>query len=164
MSVKNVEKAFDLISKFFAEEELFFGGKMPKEIVDKAEKDIGITFPHSYRTFLEKYGYGGVNSLDINGVTQYNFQDSGQGGVVWRILEERKSFSFPFHLIPIYDVGEGTTYCLDTSQMNEEGECPVVAWPIGGYEQTPILEVIAKDFGEFFLNKVKEQIDLKNNG
>ena len=161
--INSLQKASQLIEHYFTDEEKFFVGITSKELVINSEKNLGILFPNSYREFLEQYGYGGVNSLDIDGITEFNFQESGYGGVVWRTLEERKKNLFPSALIPIYDVGDGTIYCLDTSQMDEEGECPVVAWPIGGYEQTPILEIVAKNFGEFFLNKVKEQITLKGN-
>ena len=43
--------------------------------------------------------------------------------------------------------------------MNEEGECPIVSWPLGGYEETPVLEVVAEDFGKFFLDMVEQQIE-----
>ncbi|MGL5784474.1 MAG: SMI1/KNR4 family protein, partial [Alphaproteobacteria bacterium] len=82
-------------------------------------------------------------------------------GVVWLNLENRVNFNQPAHLIEVDSVGEGTTYCLDTSQMNESGECPVVAWPLGGYEETPVLEIVSEDFGKFFLDRVEEQIALK---
>ena len=45
--------------------------------------------------------------------------------------------------------------------MNAENECPVVIWPIGGYEMTPVLEIAAPDFGTWFLDEIKEQVKWK---
>ncbi len=161
MSIVDLERAFNLIGNF-EEEERFFGGKNPENLIEKAEQDLDLQFPKTYRKFLKEYGYGGINSLDIDGITEYKFDGSDYGGVVWNTLNYRNDFSYPKYLIPIYNVGEGTIYCLDTSQMNEEGECPVVAWPLGGYEETPVLEVVAEDFGKFFLDMVQRQIEYKN--
>ena len=161
MSVNDLDEAFCLIEKKFDEGEKYFGTPCNDIQIKKAESDLGIIFPPSYKVFVSKHGYGGVNSLDIDGVADFNFQNSGYGGVVWNVLDRRKNFSLPHPIIPIYNLGNGDTYCLDTSQMNEEGECPVVVWPIGGYEQTPILEIVAEDFGAFFLDMVRQQIAYK---
>lgn len=73
-------------------------------------------------------------------------------------LNDRVKFRRPYHLITLSEIGEGSEYALDLSQMNAANECPVVIWPIGGYEMTPVLEVVAPDFGTWFLEMVKEQI------
>jgi hypothetical protein len=130
-------------------------------LIKSAENHLGVLFPKSYKEFLSQYGFISLGGCEIFGIIDSDFINSEVPDAVWLAMDNRKNFNFPKYLIPIYDVGEGTTYCLDTSQMNEEGECPVVAWPLGGYGQTPVLEIVAKDFGEFFLNKVKEQIELK---
>lgn len=161
MSIQDLDAACELIKTKFTKDERFFGGGQSVSLIEEAEKVLGLTFPKSYKMFLQKYGYGGVNSFDIDGITSYKPEGSSYGGVVWSVLERRKKFNYPAYLIPIYDVGEGTAYCLDTSQMNAEGECPVVAWPVGGYEETPVLEIVAEDFGSFFLKQVEEQIKRK---
>ncbi|MGL4825501.1 MAG: SMI1/KNR4 family protein [Alphaproteobacteria bacterium] len=159
--MQDLEKAFELIEQHFSETEKFFGAPVTQEFIGIAEEILELKFSNSYREFIKKFGYGGVCSFDIDGVTEYKYENSSYGGVVWNVLNLRENFSFPHHLIAIYNVGEGTTYCLDTSQMNESGECPVVAWPLGGYEETPVLEIVAEDFGKFFLDRVEEQIALK---
>ena len=78
--------------------------------------------------------------------------------IVCATLEERKvnqDPSFPLYLIPIHALGNGELSCLDTSQMNEEGECPVVAWYFGATLPNGKLEVLAEDFGAFLLEKVQ---------
>jgi hypothetical protein len=59
---------------------------------------------------------------------------SYQSNIISNTLEERKintDPSFPQYLIPIHALGNGELSCLDISQMNEEGECPIVAWYFG---------------------------------
>lgn len=151
----------------FLKDEYFFNGPCLKETVVNAEKTLEVYFPKTYREFLEKFGSGGVLGGYIYGIGRNDLMfnmpipEVTAYHVVWSNLYERRNGLHPKHLISIYSVGEGTTYCLDTSQMNAEGECPVVAWPLGGYETTPVLEVVAPDFGTFFLNLVEREIEWK---
>ena len=73
-------------------------------------------------------------------------------------LDQRKINTdpqFPHTLVPIHALGNGELSCLDTSQMNEQGECPVVAWYFGATLPNGKFEVLAEDFGAFLLEKVK---------
>ncbi len=162
MSISSVHAAAVLVEDFFEKTEIFFCGPASSDLVEKAQLSLRVKFPLSYQEFLLKYGYGGVNSLDVDGITDYVVPGSDCGGIVWSTKEKRKTTGFPHHIIPISDMGDGSSYALDLSQMDAENECPVVIWPLNGYEDTPVLEIVAKDFGEFFLNKVKEQIAMKN--
>ena len=69
----------------------------------------------------------------------------------------KKSISpiFSKNLVPIYDLGDGEIFCLDTSKMNEEGKCPVVVQYFGATLPNGELEVLAEDFGAFLLEKVQ---------
>ncbi len=100
-----------------------------------------------------------LGGYEIYGIIDDNFIDSSCPDAVWLAMTDRNQFGFPHHLLPIYDLGEGTKYCLDTSQMNAEGECPVVVWPIFGYESTPILEIEAENFGQFLLDTIQRKLD-----
>ena len=170
MSVNDLDEAFRLIEENFHEDELDFSGKQSLSTIESAEKVLGYKFPHSYRVFLEKYGCGGIDGMELYGLIEdeefsvENIPFVAVPNMVWTTLKRNRDFGHPLYLLIIYNIGEGSTYCLDTSQMNDEGECPVVVWPIGGYEQTPILEIIAEDFGAFFLDMVKQEIAYKQEG
>lgn len=88
--------------------------------------------------------------------------------IVCNTLYQRKiNIDPPFshHLIPIHTLGNGELSCLDTSQMNEEGECPVVAWYFGATLPNGKLEILAEDFGAFLLEKVRWGLEsLKEDG
>lgn len=112
--------------------------------------------------FLEKLGDFGIGSFCVFGLLNNEINDVANSGFVWGVLNDRERFKQPNHLINLEDdLGDGSAYALDLSQMNNDKECPVVIWPIGGYETTPILEVVAPDFGTWFLEKVKERINWK---
>lgn len=161
MGMPQLEKAFELVESHFDKNERFFGDNQDESILLKAENDLALRFPHTYRRFLLEKGYGGVNSLDIDGITDYKFDGSDYGGVVWSTIRCRENSRYPHYIVPIYNLGEGTKFCLDISQMNEEGECPIVAWPVGGAEEGEKLEVIAPDFGTWFLEMVEEEVRFK---
>lgn len=161
MSINDLEKAFDLINVNFSNEECGFLGAKSNEHIKHAEEILKINFPNSYKNFIMKVSHGGPGSKFIPGIYEEDPKKINDSGIVWGVLNDRSNSSFPHHLISIYDVGEGTTYCLDTSQMSKEGECPVVAWPIDGYDSTPVLEIVAPDFGKFFLDMVEQEIAYK---
>lgn len=131
MSMKDLEKAFELENKYFNPDEVLFFGPCSEEAINNAEVTLGIKFPKTYRHFLLIKGSGGVGSDHIFGLRRNDkeFLPSTPGmkgyHVVWSNLDERKDMLHPDFLISIYDLGEGTIYCLDLSQMSEEGECPV---------------------------------------
>ncbi len=158
--MQDLEKAFELIEKH---QELLkaYKGRIDAKVIRVAQDYLGVSFPLTYKVFLEKFGFISLGGCEIYGIIDENFRDSGVPDAIWYSHENYINYGKPSNIVQIYSVGEGTTYCLDTSQMNEEGECPVVAWPLGGYEETPVLEIIAEDFGKFFLNMVERQIEYK---
>ena len=167
MSMEDLERAFELIEENFEEDEIEFCEPQKESTIQSAENILACKFPKSYRKFIKEYGCGGAGSLEIYGIIKdeefkkENIPFVAVPNMVWATLKRNRDFDHPLHLLIIYNVGEGSLYCLDTSQMNEDGECPVVVWPIGGYAQTPVLEVVADDFGAFFLDMVKQQIAYK---
>lgn len=170
MSIEDLKKALDLIESNFTPEERDFCGNQSLTTIKKAENILDVKFPKSYKIFLEKYGCGGVGSLDIYGLIKdedfnpKNIPFIAVPNAVWTTLQWHRDFNHPLHLIIISGVGDGSVYCLDTSQMDMEEECPVVLCPVGYDEMAPNLEVIAEDFGQFFLAMVQKQIIYEHNG
>lgn len=165
MSLQDLDKAFELLEKVDNSLVDFEKGVSSSTIKD-AEVVIRNKLPYTYTYFLKKYGCGGISSSEIYGlIKDEKFSQPipfvTAPNVIWTALANHRDFNQPFHILSIYDIGNGDCYALDLSQMNDEGECPVVVWPIGGYEATRELEVVAPDFGKFFLDMVEEQIKRK---
>ena len=157
----NLKEAFALMEKNFSEEQIYNAGPKDQKLINSLEIILKIKFPVSYKEFIEKIGMGGPDSLLISGIRTNMEQELASTGLGWSVLNDRENFNIPNHIIILDEIGDGSSYALDLSQMNAENECPVVIWPLNGYEDTPVLEVVAKDFGEFFLNMVKEEIAMK---
>jgi cell wall assembly regulator SMI1 len=108
-----------------------FPGPARSGVIVETEAELGVTFPWSYRLFLEQFS-GGGGPFDIFGVEP----QTKPGGRFWYFdsveaitLSERRDVepAMPLYLVPFTPDGMGNHWCLDTSQM-KEGECPVVFW------------------------------------
>lgn len=160
MSKENVENAFDKIRKNKLSFENY--GPIPKEVVIKAQEIIGFKLPESYVYFLEKYGNFSFGSFFVIGLREANPLRLKDSGLVYGVLEDREKFNLPDYLITINDdLGDGSSYVLDLSQMNKKDECPVVLWPLSGFKYSPHLEIISPDFGTWLLGMVEQQITLR---
>jgi cell wall assembly regulator SMI1 len=124
--------------------------------IRRAESQLGVTFPPSYSTFLRDVGW-----LSLPGLETYGL---GRGTpdyyeLVRSTLDERHVAHphLPPHLLPFMNDGAGNHYCLDTSQKNELGECPVVFWDHeaeDGPDQTPAQ--VAPDFHTWLLDELRD--------
>ena len=164
--MNNLKKAFQYV-KYYPTLPNFSGG-LQLQTIKCAEKKLNVMFPLSFRKFLKDKGAGDFGSLEVYGlVRDENFEKFPYTGSVpnlyWLTVDSRKNFNLPHHIILISDIGDGSYYALDLSQMNNEQECPVIVWPVGGYDETPELEIVAPDFGTWFLQQVEEQIKYHKN-
>lgn len=129
-----------------------------KANIIRLEKVLKLNLPISYKGFLCQYGM-----LVFGGIDIYGLRDNKDDyTIISYTLEERntnKDPVFPKSFVVIYDLGNGEKYCLDTAKMNNEGECPVMAWYFGRIEQ------VYEDFGAFFLDTLKTGLkSLENRG
>ncbi len=161
VGLSNLNEAFYLIKTNFSDDEITGGKPIDKHLIKEAENILGVTLPNSYGKFIEEFGYGGARSLLVSGIRCVSINELQSTGFVWRTIKNRAEFSQPNNIITLDDIGDGSYYALDISQMNAEHECPVVIWPLNGYEDTPVLEIVAPDFGTWFLEQVREQIKRK---
>jgi hypothetical protein len=143
----SIEKAAEIID---ANPELAdFVGPVPFEEVWVAEGQLELTFPQSYREFLQRYGAGSFGGRSVYGL---GVPDTGLPSVVYatQALRESDDF-FPGDLVVVEDTGEGDLLCLATSRMNEENECPVVQWiPEMSFEEQ-MFEVVNRTFAGLLL-------------
>jgi hypothetical protein len=126
-----------------------FAGPVPSEEVWVAERQLGVTFPDSYREFLQKYGSGSFGGEPVYGL---GVPDTDLPNVVWATEAIRTADDFfPSDLVVIQDTGQGDLLCLATARMNDTNECPVVQWiPEMSFDEQ-MFEVINKTFAGFLL-------------
>lgn len=116
-----------------------FGTGASADALAAAERALGVTIEGSYRRFLMRFGWGGVEHLEVNGLGAPPHLD-----LVRLTRSERAEMEpgLPDHLLPLMNDGAGNLLCLDTRIM---GEPPVVFWDHeAGPEQTP--DKVAQSF------------------
>ncbi|MBP9694687.1 MAG: SMI1/KNR4 family protein [Alphaproteobacteria bacterium] len=164
MTITELNLAIKLINENFTTDDYDFCSPITRETIISVEKILNLELPLSYKGFISALGCGDIKGSEINGIiknevfSEDHWGPIGSLNLVWLTLNDRKEYGLPEHILLIYSLGDGSYYALDVSQMDAEGECPVVYWPLDGYEATPKLEIVAKDFGEFFLNLIQDKI------
>lgn len=131
-----------------------------EELINKAENRLELLFPPTYKTFVLEYGYGSFGSLEIYGLIDDDFDNSGIPDVVWLHTQNKSDEQYPSFLLQIADVGDGFYYYLDSSKPDANGEYPVVIWGHGLKPEQA--EVVYEDFGAFLLDQVKQAIDFED--
>ena len=99
--------------------------------IEKAECELGVEFPRSYKLFLKEFGWGYFGSLEVICGLGSDIPDEWEAGVsLLRVVpDERKGqLRFPGSLIPFCQNGAGDWYALDCSVVSEN-ESPVVFVP-----------------------------------
>lgn len=135
-----------------------FVGNISDENIAKAEKELNVTFSKSYRQFLKDFGAGNFGAEEIYGILSGDFDNSGIPDAIWFTKKQRCEMALAPNLVIIYFTGGSEYFCLDVNQMNDEGECPVVVCVVGTDTIDKKLEIIAEDFGDFFLDIIKREV------
>jgi len=66
----------------------------------------------------------------------------------------------PKILLPVFDLGDGELFCLDL-RVDEAKEAKVVGFTPGYSSAEQSLEIIAEDFGKFFLDQIQLALRIK---
>jgi len=145
MAIEDLDHALALIAEHT--DEGTFAGPVDDAAIERAEQLLGVTFPPTYRRFLQQLGAGDIWGEEFYGIIDDDLHEPLVPNAVGLALAERKGGSLPDHLLPIYELGDGTIFGLDFS-ARAGAEAPVVSWhgdPEAGTETE------APDFGAFLL-------------
>ncbi|AZM46617.1 hypothetical protein DMB38_13070 [Streptomyces sp. WAC 06738] len=113
-----------------------------------AENDLGVVFPPSYRRLIEEFGTWDIAGEEFLGVYQTPAMGQKLLGSVAETLDARSQYGMPSDLIVAMFDGMGGLVVLDSSQVNQEGEYPVLVWNPGVVDRES-LERLGDDFGSF---------------
>jgi antitoxin YobK len=149
-----MEKVKELVGKY--PNRFRFIGKTANVLVERAENELGVTFPMSFKEYLETWGVIEFDSSEFYGIIGSDFVHSSVPDFVWFNKTIRKSQSIPDYLVIFRNIDGIVYYCLDTSKMNSEGECPVVVWDVPASQ---LEETYDMNFGEFLLDCIEEAVD-----
>lgn len=150
------KKIDDIIENYLEEEgeewEDCFFGEASSSTIAFVEKELGVTLPVSYKKFLRKYGAGGIEGTTYWGI-ESNEEELEKNTVIFATKNYREK-GLPQHLVVFEDLGEYVV-CLDTKEMNEEGECPVVTWSCHDNDDIVFSE---ENFYTYFLEQLEEYL------
>jgi SMI1-KNR4 cell-wall len=149
--MEDYERAAALIQENEADAD--FAGSRSPELIDLAEQAVGHQFPPTYRRFLREYGAGDIAGVEIYGLIDGDFENSGIPDAVWHNLTARRE-GHGEGLFSFYASGDGLEFCLDTSHVAPDGEMPVVGVYLSGDER----EEIASDFGAAFVMLLEDAL------
>ena len=154
-----MKKNYDLAVEMIEEnvDSADFVGEISVETVNNAEKLLGVTFPESYKRFLCHYGAGSFGSEEIYGILDEDLNGSGIPDAIWITQTQRQKLHLAPELVIIYFNGASEYYCLDTSQMNESQECPIVIYE-PGITQGTVRDIVYEDFGSFLLDIIQNEV------
>lgn len=137
-----------------------FVGPCSEQLVKKAEVILNVVFPQTYRNFLLNYGAGNFGAEEIYGIVKEDFDNSGVPDAIWYTLKQRKEVNLPSNLVIIYHTGGEEMFCLDFNKTGKYQEPAVVSYVIGVDLEYQTYEIIANDFGEFLLQRVKLELGI----
>ncbi len=164
MSMQDYETARALVTEALKKPGIIstFVGPRPLTLIHQAQDRLSVKFPETYRRFLLEYGAGGIGPFEIFGVVQDDFEnpDYHHIDVIWLTLKERQEWNLPKILLPVFDLGDGELFCLDL-RVDEAKEAKVVGFTPGYSSAEQSLEIIAEDFGKFFLDQIQLALRIK---
>ncbi|MFF4035193.1 SMI1/KNR4 family protein [Streptomyces sviceus] len=127
------------------------------DTIARAERELGLTFPPSYRLLIEEFGTWGAPPTEFLGVYQTERAGDVLLGSVTETLDARSEVGMPPELMVVLLDDVWLYAVLDTSQPDEDGEYPVFAWNPGVLDGG-LMERIADSFGEFALKECREKL------
>jgi hypothetical protein len=149
MGIREAEQFVQLVREN-PDDSIFAGGCSDVEI-SEAERQLGVSFPESYKLFLRELGDCDIAGDEFYGIVMRNGQ---MLGAVTETLDLRDSVNMPSHLLAFHPDGMGGYFVIDTFQMSSEGEAPVFVWGVGAHSPTE-LEYIGSDFGAVALDMAR---------
>jgi len=160
MEHTDMTSAFELIGLHM--EHAYFLGPRDGTLIDKAEKRLGVRFPPSYRQFIARLGAGAFGFAEFYGIVKADFEHSSVPDAIWVTVNDRSRFGLPDFLVAVYDVGDGTTFYIDTSNVDNKGESPIVTFYRA---DSVIIATPYTSFGQLFLEKMQQSAeDLETAG
>jgi hypothetical protein len=132
-----------------------FAGPQDEPVIQEAERLLGLKFPPTYRAFLQQLGAGSFSAAEFYGICGPDLLTGPIPNGIWCTLNHREKWQLPRNLVVIGDGGFGDNYCLD---VMPHSEAPVIIHLPGVQPAQQPRETVANDFGAFFLEEIRTQL------
>lgn len=154
MSMEDLTRALSLIGERAGE--AAFVGPRTELVTRTAEKALGLRLPPTYRRFVLELGAGSFGAAEVYGVIDADFERSSAPDAVWATLRAREENDLPADLVILGQEDDEIT-CLRVRPGDEEGE--VLILNAGEDPDRVGTRVVARDFGEYLLARVEEELE-----
>lgn len=126
-------------------------------MIERAERELGLTFPPSYLLLLKEFGTWELGAKEFPGIYQTSARGDALLGTVAYTLDDRVGLGLPDHFMVVMHDDVWDVVVLDTSQPDKNKEFPVYAWNPGVLEGG-LMEKVADDFGSFALAECRQAL------
>ncbi|WP_043676873.1 SMI1/KNR4 family protein [Streptomyces xylophagus] len=127
------------------------------ELIARAEREMGLVFPPSYRLLIEEFGSWEVPPAEFLGVYRTKLGGDRLWGSAAQTVAAR-AIGLPPELMVVLLDDVWTFAVLDTSRPDQDGEYPVLTWNPGVLDGG-LVEKIADSYGEFALAECRRNLD-----
>jgi len=155
VSYQNFEEALELAKKC---KYYTIHGERNSDVVAKAEELFGTKFSKQNYEYFKRLGYLSFFGSEFFGLCKDDFSGTHAGCAIEATLQDRKELGLPLEWLTLYFYDDGYYGYLDYSQLNEDGEPPVIVAYYNGKEYT-VIEKVAEDLGDFLLTMVNSQLE-----
>lgn len=150
----------DIQSKFIHIQDLIdrdplaiaFVGGVASDWIRKAETALGLKFPPSFIEYLLRYGGGAIGGEQINGLLGVEFDEACGPDIVYNTLIERREFNIHHGYICIVNNDGDEMFYLDTSQVLDNEENPVVRITSDDLQS---VEIYTDSFADFLIARLE---------
>ncbi|MEU3981702.1 SMI1/KNR4 family protein [Streptomyces sp. NPDC026672] len=134
------------------------GNGCSPEMIARAESELALVFPPSYRHLIEEFGTWDVPPTEFLGVYQTPAGGEELLGTPAYTKADREALGLPHHFMVVMHDDVWGVVVLDTSQPDKDGEYPIFAWNPGVLDGG-LMEKIADSFGEFALKACQQNLN-----
>ena len=139
-------------------EACFSGGPASEHVILAYEASLGISFPHSYKIFLRKYGTLMFNGLSFYGISKQGLSASSAPDVRYVTIEARKLNDIDDKMIKVLSSGYGPSFSIDVSIMGNSGEAVIVETELS-FKEDKNKKIVANSFAEFLLHEISASLE-----
>jgi antitoxin YobK len=132
-------------------------GGCSAELLARAESELGVQFPPSYRKLVSDLGTWDIGGEEFLGVYQTRAYGDELLGSVRETIRARLMQGLPGAMIVTMFDGMGGLIVIDTARQDASGESPVLAWT-GTIDTPAAVEFLAPDYGSYALRICKNAI------
>lgn len=152
MSYQNFTKGMNLAKKC---DGYLDGGGKSNDVIFKAEKLLDIKFSKQTFKYFNEFGFIEFFGHEIYGIIKDDFSGTPTGCSIETTIADREEYQLPKEWLTIYCFDDGYMGYLDYSQLNEDGEPPVIMAIYDG-EKFVVTQKVAEDLGDFIIQLIEE--------